>query len=98
MRFRSIRKIFLTVDGYDVDERLESFGCLLYSTTRYRESQVLLAVYSHRFDIYLGAGGGGGVDLRAHLSIDHRRVSFCFACLIFAVGLNGKITLTAKFS
>ena len=54
-------KFFLMVDGYDVDERLESFGCLLYSTTRYQESQVLLAVYSRRFDIYLG---GGGVDLR----------------------------------
>ena len=44
-----------------------------YSTTRYQESQVLLAVYSHRFDIYLV-----GCDLRAHLSIDHRRVSFFF--------------------
>ena len=58
--FHSIREIFLTVEDYDVDERLESFGCLLYSTTRYRESQVLLAVYSRRFDIYLGGGGGGG--------------------------------------
>ena len=64
-RFHSSSKIFLTVDGYDVDECLESFGCLLYSTTRYQESQVLLAVYSRRFDIYLGGGGGGGVDLRA---------------------------------
>ena len=42
-----------------------------YSTTRYRESQVLLAVYSHRFDIYLG-----GVWTCTHLSIDNRRVSF----------------------
>ena len=73
-RFRSIREFFLTVDGYDVDERLESFWCLYSSTTKYRESQVLLAVYSCRFDIYLGGGGGG--DLCAHLSIDHRRISF----------------------
>ena len=41
------------------------------STTRYQESQVLLAVYSHHFDIYLRS-----VDLHAHLSINHRRVSF----------------------
>ena len=26
LRFRSIREIFLTVDGYNVDERLESFS------------------------------------------------------------------------
>ena len=57
LRFRSIREIFLTVDGYNVDERLESFWCLLYSTTRYQESQVLLAIYSRRFDIYLRGCG-----------------------------------------
>ena len=62
---------FLTVDGYNVDEHLESFKCLLYSTTRYQESQVLLAVYSCRFEIYLG-----GVWTCVHLSIDHHRVSF----------------------
>ena len=33
-----------------------------------------------------------------HLSIDHRRVSFFFTCLIFAVGHDREIILTAKFS
>ena len=28
-RFLLIHEIFLTVDGYDVDEHLESFWCLL---------------------------------------------------------------------
>ena len=29
-QFRLICEIFLTVDGYNVDERLESFLCLVY--------------------------------------------------------------------
>ena len=40
----------------------------------------------------------GSVDLRASLFTDHRRVILFFACLIFAVGLNREIILTAKFS
>ena len=38
----------------------------------------------------------GGVDLHTHLFINHCRVSF--SCLIFAVGLDCEIILTAKFS
>ena len=64
-----------------------------YSTTRYRESQVLLAVYSHRLDIYLV-----GCDLRAHLSIDHRCVSFFFFACLITVGYDHEIISTAKFS
>ena len=40
----------------------------------------------------------GGVDLRAYLSIDHHCASFFFVCLIFAVGHDREIILTAKFS
>ena len=46
-RFCSIREIFLTVDGYDVDESAWRVSGV-YSTTRYQENQVLLAVYSRR--------------------------------------------------
>jgi len=68
------------VDGYNVDKCLES-SC----PCRYRESEVLLAIYS-RLNIYLSACGLG-------LTL------ICwFVCLIFAVGVNRKIMLTAKFS
>ena len=40
----------------------------------------------------------GSVDLRASLFTDRRRVIYFFACLIFAVGLDREIILTAKFS
>ena len=43
------------VDGYNMDERLES-------TTRYRESQVSLAAVVDR----TYTSGGGGVELRTH--------------------------------
>ena len=50
-------KFFLTDDGYNVDEHLES---LIYY-------QVSLAVCSHWLDIYLEGGEGGeGVDLCTH--------------------------------
>ena len=45
-----------------------------------------------------GRGGGGGLA-HTHLFIDHRHVSFFFfTYLIFVVGLNREIILTAKFS
>ena len=37
----------------------------------------------------------GGMDVHAHLFNDHNRVSLFFH---FAVGLDGKIILTVKFS
>ena len=42
LQFRSIHEIFLTVDDYNKDERLEQPS--IWSTTRYQESQVSLAV------------------------------------------------------
>jgi len=40
-----------------------------------------------------------GVELRAHLFIDHHHVMvFFFVCSIFVVGLDSEIILTAKFS
>ena len=54
---RSICEIFLMVGGYKMDERLEHPS--VWSTTRYRQSKVSLAVYnaavrsSRRSDIYL---------------------------------------------
>ena len=47
--FCLIRKIFLTVDSYDVDESAWRVSGVYSSTTRYQESQGLLAVYSCRF-------------------------------------------------
>ena len=57
-------RFFLPVDGYNMDERLES-------TTRYRESQVSLAAV---VDQTYTSGGCGIADAR--LLIDHRRVIF----------------------
>ena len=54
---------------------------------RYRESQVSLAVYS--LDRTFTSGG---VDLHAHLFVDHHCV-----LIFFAVGLDREIILTAKF-
>jgi len=38
------------------------------------------------------------MELCASLFTDHRHVILFFACLIFAVGLDREIILTAKFS
>ena len=58
----------------------------------YQESQGSLAVVVDRtFNL-------GSVDLRASLFTDHRRIILFFTCLIFAVGLDREIFLTAKFS
>ena len=40
----------------------------------------------------------GSVDMRSSLFTDPRRVILFFACLIFAVGLDREIILTAIFS
>ena len=61
-------KFFITVDGYDVDECLESFWCLLPG--------IGIARYCWLYIVVVLTFTSGGVDLRAHLSIDHRRVSF----------------------
>ena len=71
--FRSICEIFLTVDDCNMDELLESSWRLVY-TTRYQESQGLLAVVFDR------TFNSGNVDLRANLFTDHRRVILFFAC------------------
>ena len=90
-RFRSIHELFITVDDCNMDERLESSWHLVYST-RYQESQGSLAVVVDR------TFNSGSVDLRTSLITDHHCVILFFACLIFAVGLNREIILTAKFS
>ena len=88
---RSIREIFLTVDDYNMDKRLESSWGLVYST-RYQESQGSLTVVINR------TFNSGSVDLRTSLFTDHRRVILFFVCLIFAFGLDCEIILTVKFS
>ena len=72
-RFRLIREIFLTDDDYNMDELLESFWRLVY-TTRYQESQGLFAVVVDR------TFNSGNVDLHANLFTDHRRVILFFGC------------------
>ena len=72
-RFCSIREIFLAVDDCNMDKLLESSWRLVY-TTRYHESQGLLAVVFDR------AFTSGNVDLHANLFIDHRCVILFFAC------------------
>ena len=75
-RFRSIRKIFLTVDNCNTDEHLETCWRLVYYQV---SGEPGIAGCSHRSDIYLR-----GVDLRASLFTDHHHVILFFACLIFA--------------
>ena len=50
LRFRSIREIFLTVDDYNMDERLESLWLLVYYQVS-REPGI--AHCSHQSDVYL---------------------------------------------
>ena len=89
-RFRSIHEIFLTVDDCNMDERLESLWLLVY----YQVSGELgIARCSHRSDIYLGECG-----LARKLIHGSSPRNLFFACLIFAVGLDREIILTAKFS
>ena len=58
--------------------------CSVWSTMRYWESQVLLAVVIDR-TFTLGGGGGGGGLAHAYSHVK-------------AVGLDGEIILTVKFS
>ena len=55
-RFRLIRRKILTVDGYNVDECLESFLCSVYMYYQVFEEPGI-AVYSRRSDIYLWGCG-----------------------------------------
>ena len=74
-----------------MDESLESSWHSVYFQV---SGEPGIAHCSRRSDIYLGS-----VDLRASLFTDHRHhVILVFACLIFAVGLDREIILTAKFS
>jgi len=89
-RFRSIHEIFLTVGDCNMDERLESLWLLVY----YQVSGELgIAHCSHRSDIYLGECG-----LACKLIHWSSPRNLFFMCLIFAVGLDCEIILTAKFS
>ena len=75
LQFRSIREFFLlTVDGHNKDKRLEQPS--IWSTTRYQESQVSLAVVVDWTFI------SGGMDFCTRLCIDtmHSIHSCCIGC------------------
>ena len=57
-QFHSIREIFLTVNGYNMEEDLESSDCLVYYQI---SGEPGITGCSYRSDIYLG-----GCGLRAH--------------------------------
>ena len=52
--FRLIRDIFLMVDDFNMDERLESSWCLVYYQV---SGEPGITGYGHRSDIYLGECG-----------------------------------------
>ena len=89
-RFRSIREIFLTVDDCNMEERLESLWLLVYYQV---SGEPGIARCSHQSHIYLGECG-----LARKLIHRSSPSNLFFACLIFAVGLDREIILTAKFS
>ena len=74
-RFRSICEIFLTVDNYNMNERLESFYRLVYYQVS-AEPGIAGCYSSRRSDIY--PGGCGFVC--ASLFIERRCVSSIFVC------------------
>ena len=78
------REIFLTVDDCNMDERLESCWCLVVYQV---SGEPRIAHFSRRSDIYPGEYG-----------LACKLIHLFFVCLIFAVGLDCKIILTAKFS
>jgi len=88
--FRSIREIFLTVENCNMDEPLESLWLLVYYQVSGKPG---IACCSHQSDIYLGECG-----LARKLIHWSPPRNLFFACLIFAVGLDREIILTAKFS
>ena len=63
-RFRSIRKIFLTVDDCNMDERLESLRLLVYYQVSGKPG---ITHCSHQ---------SGSVDLRASLFTEYRYVIY----------------------
>ena len=67
--FRSIRKIFLTVDSCNIDERLESSWRLVYYQVSGEQG---IACCSRRSDIYPGECGLA----RASFFTVHRRVIY----------------------
>ena len=73
-----------------MDERLESLWLLVYYQV---SGEPGIARCSHRSDIYLGDCGFA----RKLIHWASPRNLF-FACLIFVVGLDNEIILTAKFS
>ena len=78
------------VDGYNVDEHPGKFlFTLLPGIGRAR--------YCWQYIVVILTFSSGGVDLRAHLSIDHHCISL-FSGLIFAVGHDREIIVTAKIS
>ena len=89
-RFSWICEFFLTVDDSNMDERLEISWRLVYYQV---SGEPGIASCCCRSDIYPWS-----VDMRTSLFTDHCRIILFFACLIFAVGLNREIILTAKFS
>ena len=81
---------FLTIKDCNMDERLESSWGLVYNQV---SGEPGIARCSRRLDIY---------PVECELVCKHIHWSlprnFIFACLIFTVGLNREIILTAKFS
>ena len=73
LRFRSIRKFFLTVDDCSMDKRLESSWRLVYYQV---SGEPGITGCSRQSDIYLGECGLA----RASLFTDHRRIILFFAC------------------
>ena len=81
---------FLTIKDCNMDGRLESSWGLVYNQV---SGEPGIARCSRRLDIY---------PVECELVCKHIHWSlprnFIFACLIFTVGLNREIILTAKFS
>ena len=90
--FSAIRKISLTVDGYNVDEHLVIFWCLP-STTRYNciGRARYCWLYIHVHVVVVLTFTLGGVDLHAHLSIDHCHVSFFFRVKFLRLATTAKL-------
>ena len=90
--FCAIHEISLTVDGYNVDEHLVIFWCLP-STTRYNciGRARYCWLYIHVHVVVVLTFTLGGVDLHAHLSIDHCHVSFFFRVKFLRLATTAKL-------
>ena len=82
--FTRSREIFLTVDCYNSDKRLERSERLVYNEVL---GEPGIASCSHRSDIYMYLGG---VDFRARLFIDHHCV------ILFSRVKFSRLVSTAK--